>query len=243
MKDRRGKRNVPVRILPPGRFKKLHDQALEKPKVGTGTPYDVSQDVIDRVSGPIRWWWSRPMGDERKYALEVFRHNEPDRQVEEGSLEEKAIKNLNKVFLSSNSIPYAPDIIFKAFRDLDAVFFCGHLFGKVDIRWSPKVTHMAVYGHVEHGERGGAHIIMDANRVFLQCREESPYPEMFGTMLHEMTVSRSRILCRVQCIEKPTLTHENSILSHTSKLIRDSQNATQAVPTTEGNVDMASGSV
>ena len=186
MKDRQTRRAAPT--LPPGRFKTLYDRALEPPKESTGTPYHVSQSTLDVVSTPPKAKQKHRSLSEKEAAWEVALHNDVIRATLEGSAEKEAISRLDKIFSNLSPGVVGPDIIYKTFRDLDVVFFCGQLFRHVDVRWSPNVTHMAVYGHVEPGENGTAHIIMDAKKVFLECREQNPYKEMFETLLHEMTV-------------------------------------------------------
>ena len=189
MRDRNKKPNREAQF-PAGRFKNLYDDALKPVRADAGSPYVVSQHVIDQVAGTIKARHSRPTVDERDAALEVSGHNDLLRKVPANSAECDAIKRLAAIFGALDS-PHqlGPDLIIKTFRDLDLVFFAGRLLGFVDVRWSPNVTHMAVYGHVEHGDNGTARVIMDARRCFLQCRELSPWHEIFGTLLHEMTVS------------------------------------------------------
>ena len=185
MRSRREKRHR--HTAPAGRFKLLYDKALEPPKADGGALYDVDQGVIDQVVSSLKTKRTRPTLSERDIALDICEHNELGRIVPKDGSEDQAIGRLNDLFTRSVA-QLGPDLIYKTFRDLDAVFFAGQLFKYVDVRWSPNVTHMGVYAHVIHGDHGTAHIIMDANKCFLFCRQKSPYPEIFETLLHEMTV-------------------------------------------------------
>lgn len=175
---------------PPGRFKKEYEEALKPTRADSGTAYEVNQATIDQIISLPTQSGKRTSVEESDAAWEICRHNAENREIPPESPEAAAITRLNALFKPPSYTQSGPDLIIKAFRDLDIVFFAGRLFRQVQVRWSPQVTHMAVYGHVERSDNRTARLTMDANTVFLQCKELSPYPEMWETMLHEMTVSQ-----------------------------------------------------
>ena len=119
--------------------------------------------------------------------------------------EEAALDRLWTVFQSvEDELSIAPDLVIKAFSDLDLVFFGGRLRGKVAVQWvedeffCDRDKPLTVRGHcsVYHndGSRisgdGRCHIRLNATMMFrLAWRrpgDPEPWQQMIGSLLHEM---------------------------------------------------------
>ena len=121
-----------------------------------------------------------------------------DRRIR-SSAENTAIFNLIHMVRShSEGRRYGPDIVIKAFKDLDTVFFGGRLRGNVYIMWadeymigSLQMAH-AVWGVCQRprrGERGQVRIVLNADTIFRKELSDivvSPLERMFGVLLHEV---------------------------------------------------------
>ena len=103
-----------------------------------------------------------------------------------GNLEMSAIERISRAIAAGHDGVWGPDLIIKAFCDLDTIFFCGRLRGHVCVRWlrdwskdgSTKWGTTALLGE------GKCAIKMNADTILLKDRH--PFTKMFATMLHEM---------------------------------------------------------
>lgn len=119
--------------------------------------------------------------------------------------EEAALDRLWSVFQSvEDELTIAPDLVIKAFSDLDLVFFGGRLRGKVAVQWvedeffCDREKPLTVRGHcsVYHndGSRisldGRCHIRLNATIIFRlgwkKPGDPEPWQQMIGSLLHEM---------------------------------------------------------
>ena len=94
---------------------------------------------------------------------------------------------------------YHPDIVVKAFNDLDTVFFGGRLHGNVIVSWANSTQCAEIErgigsrflgsttGNIR-GEQGQARIFLNPREIFLEnLANESPLRAMFCTLLHEVS--------------------------------------------------------
>ena len=127
-----------------------------------------------------------PFLDARIAAREVFEHNDPKRTP--SAAENEAIHRLDTAFKDAGQRFWGPDLVIKAFCDLDKVFFCARLMGHVYLSWQPHIDHGTgdVWGTTGYLGRGKAVIYLDAYNIFFQPEGGSGFVQMFATLLHEM---------------------------------------------------------
>lgn len=191
-------------INPPVKSRgELYREALLDVKVNQGTPYNVSQEDLDALKSlrPN----TGPFVSQMQATKEVVDHNEPGRTPSAAEME--AIGRLREVLKDHD---WSPDIVIKAFRDLDTVFFCGRLQDKVKIQWSSPGD---LYPFMIPGKLVNAHtntrmwgqkfdgtildprserrfrqttIRLSARNVFLLPFWKNPWMLMWCLVLHEM---------------------------------------------------------
>lgn len=116
----------------------------------------------------------------------LLRHNRSGRRPP--SKEVDAIRRLRKALKIVN---WGPDLVIKAFQDLDTVFFRGVLVGNCLVKWrDPEgcrrryANSCAWYGLTERiGSPADRQVMitLSAEHIFLKC--ENPYDEMWKTMI------------------------------------------------------------
>ena len=179
--------------------------AFRDVSLDSGTVYDCTQSDLDVTGGLARHeypedarvdrsashekWFRKPnhgpFTGPRQACLEIVEHNDSRRKPEIPELE--AIERLsNALRAGSRDDAWGPDLIIKAFCDLDVVFFCGRLRGHVCVRWLPNWSQERVpmFGETVFVGEGKCAIKLNADSILL----DHPYPfvMMFGTLLHEM---------------------------------------------------------
>ena len=116
---------------------------------------------------------------------QLVRHNRPNKDLPRE--EADAIERLRECLRIKN---WGPDLIIKAFRDLDTVFFRGRVVGNCLVRWRDregcerKHRDCHFYGitsPVGPLENRQAQITLNANIMFFKCK--NPYIEMWRTIL------------------------------------------------------------
>lgn len=154
-----------------------------------GTPYPCSmKNLASYQRRPMRTLKKAISNESATRKLVKFL-NEP---IVEGSKEREALYRLAEGMQLEE---WGPDLIFKAFDDLDLVFFKGVLAKRTQISW---LTQGEIRG--KHGIRhpilgfcqtlgfGRTHIVLNASLTF---KSRNPFAQMWNTMLHEMVVSDS----------------------------------------------------
>ncbi|KAL8695029.1 MAG: hypothetical protein Q9218_000397 [Villophora microphyllina] len=114
-----------------------------------------------------------------------------------GSKEHKAVHNLaNGMQLEE----WGPDLVIKAFDDLDILFFRGILATRTQLGWADPNYILAsgqdpegIFGLTECLWYGRCHISLNAIGIFLHTR--NPYTHMWATLLHEMVHAYFFVLC------------------------------------------------
>lgn len=171
---------------PGGVHRHLYDAATRKACACCGSTYSISQKSLDQVLHPSKSFERHQSS--RTLALAACLHNSKRRILPERGLEREAFERLDKLFADPNPAAYGPDLAMKAFRDLDAVFFLGDLFGKVKVEWSPGIRGRNCLGYTMSFEGKATLIVLDAQRHFYPSGSK-PFQEMFQTLIHEMVVS------------------------------------------------------
>ena len=115
-----------------------------------------------------------------------------------------AISNLAYV-VHDRTYRYHPDIVVKAFNDLDTVFFGGRLHGNVIVSWANSTQCAEIQREIGsrflgstqgnfRGEQGQARIFLNPREIFLEnLANETPLRAIFCTLLHEVSSIPFRI--------------------------------------------------
>ena len=166
----------------------LYRQALLDVKVDQGTPYDISQEDLDALRTPPNRNCG-PFISQREATQEILDHNRVGRDV--SSAELAAIQRLREALANSR---WNPDIVIKAFQDLDLIFFCGRLRHKVGFQWQSS-SAFAPYerpGRLYLGATfrteaiGQMSIMLNAHHLLFRDIIQNPWMLMWATALHEM---------------------------------------------------------
>ena len=182
----------------------LHDDAFEDVTLDSGTEYTCKQSDLDATGGLARReypkddrkdrkasrkrWFPRknqgPFVTPRQACLEIFEHNDLRRKP--GNLEMNAIERISSAIAAGHDGIWGPDLIIKAFCDLDIIFFRGRLRGHVCVRWLRdwSTDGKTTWGTTVFLGEGKCVIKMNADTILLGQRH--PFKRMFATMLHEM---------------------------------------------------------
>lgn len=108
----------------------MYKQAFEPFRANSGTQYNCSQSEIDfHHCGRFPTLNEGPFVSAFEATSEIVRHNKETRKVPPDEL--AAIGRLIDAILDAEDYGYAPDVIVKAFADLDLVFFNERLRGNV----------------------------------------------------------------------------------------------------------------
>lgn len=100
---------------------------------------------------------------------------------------------------------WGPDLLIKAFKDLDQAFFMGTLTGNVLVQWknTREISDLwglgssrgVTWGSTFKMGHGQARISINSKPHFTEARD--PHREMWRTMLHEMCVSQLPVLLTI----------------------------------------------
>ena len=181
----------------------MYRAAFEPIRADGGTPYPCGQSEIDfhrrgKVSSPNKG----PFVSAIDATMEVVQHNNETRKVP--PLELAAIDRLIDAILDAEEYGYGPDIIVKAFADLDLVFFNGRLRGNVCAEWASDEYFQrwrvpsGAWGFTvkpHHGESGQCRVKLNAKTILLDPSTDLAFKTMFGTMLHEMCHAYEHVRC------------------------------------------------
>lgn len=157
-----------------------------------GTPYPTTQNGLhDTITPNLRPRRATDYVSANQASRQIAAHNALGRNLSRGEYD--AIIRLENIVrdVFSNRIEWGPDLIIKAFIDLDRVFFLGLLRGHVHVEWKsassfPRSTPNRLTMGVTTALGGGkARIRLNADGIFASTRM-STFKEMWRTMLHEM---------------------------------------------------------
>ena len=169
----------------------------------SGTQYPCSQSEINfHHGGKFPHPNKGPFVSAIEATSEIVRHNKETRRIP--PVELAAIDRLIDAILDAEENGYGPDIIIKAFADLDLVFFNGMLRGNVRVHWASDEYFQkwqvppGTWGFTvrpQRGEMGQCRIYLNAKTILLDPSTDTPFKTMFGTMLHEMCHAYEHIRC------------------------------------------------
>ena len=176
---------MPV-LLPERSRSELYALAFRTVYCDRGTYYDCAQRTIDRATH----LYGRHSGQYvslRRAVDEIVTQNNLRRRP--GRSESDAIHRLQYAKNWCQRHPWAPDLVIKAFLDLDTIFFCGRLRDIVKVSWKRNLHDPTMAGCCKterrHPNSGRCLIWLNAD-VILRRRAQRPFKEMFATILHEM---------------------------------------------------------
>ena len=166
----------------------LYNTTRHEVRTDRGTPYPCSQDDLD---GYVKF---RHSNEQAQYITPNSATNELTRWLSEDP-DPDADAALHRLRAGLKLMPWAPDIVIKAFRDLDIAFFKGTLSGNVTVRWEGKFKWVRKYGFepayglTDKQGHAQCHIALCAYAIFIDEKSYIPYRQMWETLLHEMVVS------------------------------------------------------
>lgn len=168
--------------------RELYDAALRHVYSNRGTYYDISQNDIDRTTHP-RGHNTAPYRSLQSIEDEIVAHNRLDRAPSRS--ETAAIHRLNDAIRWCEHNRWGPDIVIKAFLDLDKIFFCSRLRDLVKVVWKPNINSPGHYlcgltkRDSTNPDSGRYEIWLNADEI-IRSRQHTPFRQMFVTILHEM---------------------------------------------------------
>ena len=172
---------------------RLYEEACDYVEINRGTDYPCEERHLKELAGNLRTHNGR-FATLRHGTESLLRHLDKSR---EPSRREYEALDLLGGFLSQGG--YGADIAIKAFVDLDHVFFRGKLHGFVTVQWVNEKEIKAIQGVDALGatsniDEGRAWIKMSKG-VFARTYDGDGVATcMWGTLLHEMLVSRKLLL-------------------------------------------------
>ncbi len=191
--------------IPERERRRLAKLAQRPVDVHTGTPYPCDQSDIDLCRR------TRGANHHRLHRMEVtYQLTKFNRSTKELSpVEDRAYRNIKNALQLPD---WGPDLIIKAFKDLDQLFFMGRLHGRTLLGWSDPAACIARAGSYRNhyavtiaARPGTVRIVLNIHNIMFTA--PNPYTRMFTTLLHECwwsvffaCPSGSSDLRRPQCI-------------------------------------------
>ncbi|KAL9100426.1 MAG: hypothetical protein Q9163_004191, partial [Psora crenata] len=172
------------------KYQSLYHKALLRPRHDSGTAYSCSQATINETINPSYNLNRTNAVSLRDAAREVVEHNDENRSPAPDSLEAQAIERLDRLFHLPSRALLGPDLLYKTFRDFDAVFYNGRLFGQVEVRWWAGNGTQDTFGYARRIRPRKAEIVLNAETIFGDLTRTGlppdPYLQMFRAIVHEM---------------------------------------------------------
>ena len=183
-------RNPPLPDGFPQRSRRqLRDEALQPISVRTGTNYPCSESKLRDATTPNRQPVQPTISkDQASYNIQAYNVMGVRISADEYSAICRLEDAILGVFAGRH---WTPDLIIKAFCDLDLVFFLGHLRGNVYVQWRTarsfprRRRNRLTMGYTEYLGGGKAAIWLNADGIFAEAAL-SAFKEMWRTLLHEM---------------------------------------------------------
>ena len=164
----------------------LYDAAFRNVYTDRGTRYDCSPTDIDRATH-LRGRHSGAYVSPHRADYEIVEHNRLSRVPNPS--ERAAIHRLRSSIDWCERHRWGPDLVVKAFLDLDKIFFCSRLRDIVRVKWKRNLSRPGMAGccvkDSTNPNSGRREIWLNADEI-LRARERTPFAEMFSTVLHEM---------------------------------------------------------
>ena len=169
--------------------RQLRDEALQPISLHSGTNYPCSESKLRDATTPNHQP-VRPVISKDQASYNVQAYNVLGGRIRDN--EYSAICRLEDAILGVFAgRHWTPDLIIKAFCDLDLVFFLGHLRGNVYVQWRDarsfprRRRNRLTMGRTDYLGGGKAVIKLNADAIFAETAM-SAFKEMWRTLLHEM---------------------------------------------------------
>ena len=180
---------------------KMYELALLPFRENSGSPYRCKQSEIDfHRRGIFETPNKGPFVSRMEATEEVLRWNDEKRAPPREELE--IIRRLAiAVHDAENNALFSPDIVVKAFADLDQIFFGGRLRGNVFVQWAKQIDPNrkgGILGQTGDIRTGQCRITLNAELLLLQRWSKAgknPVASTFGTLLHEMCHAYDLVRC------------------------------------------------
>lgn len=171
-----------VIITPPRQ--ELYAAAFRSVHVNRGTQYACSNSDIYRATR-FRGHHSGQYIGRTNADREIVEHNSLRRTPSRN--EAAAIHRLREAIRGCERHRWYPDLVIKAFLDLDKIFFCSRLRDIVKVAWKrlPPGTAGVCVKDRANPNSGRYEILLNADEILLDPTR-SAFREMFATILHEM---------------------------------------------------------
>lgn len=166
-----------------GERRRLAKLAQRPVDVHTGTPYPCHQSDIDLCQR------TRQANHDRLHRMEATHQLTKFNRITKvlTPAEERAHRNIEHALQLPD---WGPDLLIKAFKDLDQLFFMGRLHGRTLLGWSDPAGCIARTGSYRNhfavtvGARAGTvRIVLNIHNLMFNT--PNPYTSMFTTLLHE----------------------------------------------------------
>lgn len=184
----------------------LYEMTRDHVRVDRGTPYPCTQKDLDGYAKHYRH-------NNAQYVTTVKATNDLCNWL--NHFHEPDASSMAALERLKNGLqlrPWGPDLVIKAFKDLDIAFFKGTLLGNVRVRWKGRqecnklmgITDLFLGVTIPEGH-AQCRIILNAYTILVDSREGViPFRQMWRTILHEMCVSRPNIpASRLQPLRDP----------------------------------------
>lgn len=164
----------------------LYAAAFRSVHANRGTRYSCSQTDIDRATH-LRGHDSGEYIGRNRADREIVDQNSLRRVP--GRSEAAAVRRLTDAIRGCERHRWYPDLVIKAFLDLDKIFFCGRLRDIVKVVWKRNLNRPGVAGvcmkETANPNSGRREIWLNADEILLSPNR-GPFREVFATILHEM---------------------------------------------------------
>ncbi|KAL8840148.1 MAG: hypothetical protein Q9205_005866 [Flavoplaca limonia] len=174
-------------------FLDLVEQCFDEPHPDEGTDYPCTKGQLRelRSIGPVHYV---ARISPRKACSELLRfHERPASRRENAAL--------SRIGTALRLLDWGPDLIIKAFHDLDTAFFGGNLAGYTMVRWQSDAEFHQVGVGSSYGVTFTCFNGTEPQKIFLNAEvifgegSVGHFKQMWGTMLHEMVHAFYAILC------------------------------------------------
>ena len=173
-------------VIPSGPREELYARAFRPVYSNRGSYYECSQRDIDRATH-LYGHHSGHYVSSRRAVDEIVTQNNLRRTP--GPSESDAVRRLRHAKNRCERDGWGPDLVIKAFLDLDKIFFCSRLRDIVKVKWKRNLHRPGMSGccvrDSAHPNSRRREIWLNAD-VILRRSERRPFSEMFSTILHEM---------------------------------------------------------
>lgn len=184
----------------------LYEEARKPVRVNRGTPYPCTEDDLDtcREQGSMCVSNNPPYVTTFQATAQLCDWLNLEREPTARSM--SALMRLNHYMWK---LSWGPDIVIKAFRDLDIAFFDSILMGRVTVEWLCRTDWARLpgtedsFGKTRWRNHRQCRIMLNADAILLNMSiSPEPFTRMWQVIAHEMCVSGYFFQRRFESLEK-----------------------------------------